>query len=146
MARKKTRAGVRRRQGSQEIRIEHTEDDNILPDIGDLERLEIIKPGATDWFFDKAAKEQDHRHKKELKAMESLDSTNRGIMRVNFLGISFAFLFMIAGLAASYSLIMNDKEVIGIFAGGLLITICGMFLSKVKSNNDEVTPGNSPKS
>jgi len=140
MAKKKTRAGVSQTRNRREIQIEHTEDDNILPDIDDLERLEKIRPGTIDWFFERAANEQDHRHRKEMKSIESIDRTNTGVVRTNFLGITYAFFLMVGGMVFSYLLIINDHETIGgIFASGVLLSICGMFLSKVKSNNNERT-------
>jgi len=130
---------VRNQQGQGHL-VEEVFDDNLLPDAAEIEKLYAIDPHILDWLKASADKEQDFRHKAFHVKTDLVKNNEKGVRRVNTMGLTYSFILTIAAMAFSAFLIYCDHEVLGsIFGGGVIIAIISAFLSKVivgKNNNN----------
>jgi len=141
MAKQRRRAQVSKTKNHQGHYVEETFEDNLLPDASEIEKLSKLDPNIIQWLKSRAEKEQDFRHKTFTKRVNLVSKTERGLRRINYLGLLFSFILLGGGMYLSYTLITEDHEILGsIFSGVMLISIASIFMSKVKSNNNEKTP------
>lgn len=143
MAKQHRRAHISRSKNSQGHIVEEIFDDNLLPDAREIKALVELDPDIVQWLKQRAEKEQDFRHKSYTNRVKLVAKTEKGLRWINYLGLFFSFLLLGGGMYLSYTLIINEHEVLGsIFTGSVLIAIASIFMSKVKSNNNERTPRN----
>lgn len=141
MAKQQRKAQLTKTDNHQGQTIEETFDDNLLPDASEIEKLKELDPNIVDWLKARAEKEQDFRHNAYNERLKIVSKSEFGIRTVNYLGIIFSFFILLAGMFVSYNLIVNDYQIVGsIFTGIMLISVIAIFMSKVKSNNNEKTP------
>ena len=77
--------------------------------------------------------EQAHRHYIDKQKIKAINKDSSSIHNINILGMAFAFLIMVSGLALSSYLIYLDKDIIGtIFGGGTIIIAAATFLNHAK--------------
>ena len=93
------------------------------------------------WLKERAEKEQEFRHKAFNERLKIFSKTEKGSRWINYLGLLFSFMLLGGGMYLSYILIIEKHEIIGsIFSGVMLVAIASIYMSKVKSNNNEKTP------
>lgn len=140
-AKRKTRASISKSREQQQHFVEETFDDTLLPDAEELKKLKQLDPKIIDWIKARAEAEQAFRQKNFLEKIKLVSRNERGNRYINYASLFFSFLLLGGGLFLSYFLIKEDHEVLGtVFTGGILVTIGSLYLSKVKSNNNEKTP------
>ena len=123
---------VRNQQGQQGHMVEEVFDDNLLPDAAEIEKLYAIDPHILDWLKQSADKEQAFRHKAFETKTDLVRNNERGLRKVNTMGLVFSFILTLAAMGFSSWLIFCDHEILGsIFGGGVIIAIISAFLSKV---------------
>ena len=141
MAKQSRKAQLTRSNTHQGHTIEEVFDDNLLPDATEIQKLSELDPNIMTWLKERAEKEQEFRHGAFNQRLEIVSKTERGSRLINYLGLFFSFLLLSGGMYLSYTLIIEKHEFIGsIFSGVMLIAIASIFMSKVKSNNNEKTP------
>ena len=123
---------VRNQQGQQGHMVEEVFDDNLLPDAAEIAKLYAIDPHILDWLKQSADKEQAFRHKAFETKTDLVRNNERGLRKVNTMGLVFSFILTLAAMGFSSWLIFCDHEILGsIFGGGVIIAIISAFLSKV---------------
>ena len=123
---------VRNQQGQQGHMVEEVFDDNLLPDAAEIEKLYAIDPHILAWLKQSADKEQAFRHKAFETKTDLVRNNERGLRKVNTMGLVFSFILTLAAMGFSSWLIFCDHEILGsIFGGGVIIAIISAFLSKV---------------
>ena len=141
VAKRKTRASLSKSREHQQHFIEEVFDDNLLPDAEELKKLQLLDPDIIEWIKERATSEQQFRHKSYSERIKLVAHYERGNRYINYASLFFSFLLLGGGLFLSYFLIKEGHEVLGtVFTGGILVTIGSLYLSKVKSNNNEKTP------
>ncbi len=119
-----------------EYQLSEEHDDGILPDILTISEYAKLDPSAPKFFMEAAKSEQDFRHAMNKDAMKLSRREQALIHGINYLGLTFAFLIGIAGMAFSYFLIIQDKETLGsIFAGVTLLGLAGLFVRAIAPKN-----------
>lgn len=140
MAKQSRKAQVSRSENHEGHIVEEIFDDNLLPDASEIKKLSELDPTIIQWLKERAEKEQNFRHKTYISRVELVSKTEKGLRWVNYLGLLCSFVLLGGGMYLSYILIIKNYEILGsIFSGVLLISIASIFLSKVKSNNNEKT-------
>lgn len=120
--------------------FEHTEtvDDNLLPEAAEIERLHKLDPTILDWLKCRAEKEQDWRHEYQDYRADLIHANEKSNRILNTLGLIFAFIIFMGGMAFSYFLIMKDHVVTGtLFCGGTLLAGAGMFINRQTANKKQ---------
>lgn len=141
MAKQHRRAQISRSKNHQGHIVEEVFDDNLLPDAAEIKKLSELDPDIIQWLKQRAEKEQDFRHKSFTSRVKLVSRTERGLRWINYCGLLFSFFLLGGGMYLSYILIIEGHEVLGsIFSGLMLFAIASLFMSKVKSNNNEKTP------
>lgn len=114
--------------------VEEIFDDNLLPDAAEIEKLKNLDPNIIDWLKTCAEKEQNFRHNAYSKKIELVDRSDKGIRRISTLGLIFSFIIVLSGMGFSAFLIYLGHFITGsLFAGGVIIAIVSLFLSKVNT-------------
>lgn len=114
--------------------VEEIFDDNLLPDAAEIEKLKNLDPNIIDWLKACAEKEQKFRHEAYSKKIDLVDRSDKGIRRISTLGLIFSFVIVLSGMLFSAFLIFLGHLLVGsLFAGGVIIAIVSLFLSKVKT-------------
>lgn len=116
---------------------ENTEvfDDNLLPDASEIVALSQIDPEILTWLKIRAEKEQDFRHDIFKKRTDILEHDVKGSLRLNFVGMIFAFLIIISGMAFSTFLIYLEHVVTGtVFSGATVIYAAALFYKRKSEN------------
>ena len=119
------------------VQQEHTEvfDDNLLPDATEIKELHSIDPNIMEWLKERAEKEQDFRHKYAEKRTDILECNVKGELRINTIGLIFAFLIIISGMCLSAFLVYLGHVVTGtIFSGLSIIYAAALFIRRNKTN------------
>lgn len=123
--------------GDKGQQLEHTFtiDDSCLPSAAELQSYKDINPELINFLLETSKKEQEHRHQMDSKKMKTIVFDSKSMHRINMMGMFYAFIIMMAGLAFSGYLIYCDKDIIGTIFGGLsIITAASMFINKPKDN------------
>lgn len=137
MAKKTTKAKVKKHINQQTHTLEEVFDDSLLPPTTEIEKLSKLDPNIMQWLKERAEKEQEFRHKAFNSRLGLVDKTEKETRRINYLGLVFSFILLAGGMFLSYVLIKEDHEILGsIFTGVTLITIGSLFLSKVKNSRE----------
>jgi uncharacterized membrane protein len=120
---------------------ENTEvfDDNLLPDAAEIEALSVIDPNIISWLKERAEKEQDFRHEIFKKRTEILECDIKGTQKLNLIGMIFAFLIIMSGMALSTYLIHLGHLLTGSIFSGLTILYAAALFYKRKSTEDKKT-------
>ncbi len=111
--------------------FEHTEnhDDNLLPDVEQIERYAALDPKIVEFLKEATLKEQAHRHQINLQQVELMKSGQRRGYRMDRYQIVCAFLVFLSGMVLTVLLMYWDKEILGsIFGGGILLLGVKAFL------------------
>jgi uncharacterized membrane protein len=141
MAKQRRRAHISNSRNHQGQVIEEVFDDNLLPDASEIKKLAELDPDIMNWLKQRAEAEQGFRHKAYNNRVTIVSKTERGLRWINYFGLFFSFLLLGGGMYLSYVLIIEDHEILGsVFSGFMLLAIGSLFMSKVKSNNNEKTP------
>lgn len=136
MAKQSRRAAVTKTKDQQGHMIEEVFDDNLLPDATEIEKLYKIDPNIMQWLKERAEKEQEFRHTSFHTKLRLVRKTESGLRKINYFGLFFSFVLLLAGMYLSYTMIMSDHEVLGsVFSGTILLAIASIFMNKVQSNN-----------
>lgn len=118
-------------------------DDSLLPDAGELARLQELDPDIMNWIKDRSAKEQDERILFNNRKISLIEGTARKAFAIDVLTILIAFLTIIAAMGFSAFLVYNNLKIEGtIFAGVVLLAIVNSFLNfrKVKDSPGRSKP------
>ena len=136
MAKGKRKTGIQRSKNKNQLIVEEQFDDSLLPDAAEIERLQLLDPDIFKFLKDRAIKEQDFRHDVVKTKIELVAKQETGSRWINYLGLMLSFLLLLAGMGCSVFLIMNDHDLVGsIFIGATLLSVIGLFMSKVQNNN-----------
>jgi len=110
-----------------------TVDDSFLPSPDELRAYKDINPEIVKLLIDASKNEQLHRHYIDKQKIKAVNKDSKSIHFINILGMTFAFLVIIGGLAISAYLIYLEKNITGtIFAGATILTASVTFLNHVK--------------
>lgn len=111
-----------------------TVDDNALPSPQELAAYQQIDPRIVDHLMELAKKEQEHRHDLDNQKMKMIRRTESRSERMNFWGMTFAFLCMVLfiGLTA-FALYLNNPWFAGFFGLTSLISIISIFINAGKN-------------
>lgn len=132
---KETQVATEQGVGKQLERV-YTVDDNCLPSPQELIAYKEIDPRIVDYLINASIKEQEHRHKMDEGKLKIVAKSDGRIGRINWWGMFFAFLFLIAFIALSGYALYLDKPWFATFFGGFAIaTIVKVFV--LKSDDDE---------
>lgn len=139
MAKQRRKQQIVRSEHGQGHMVEETLDDNLLPDASEIERLQNLDPHIMEWLKSSAEKEQAFRHKTYQERINIVKASDKGDRIINILGLVFSFIIVLCGMLFSAYLIRKGYEILGsIFAGGLILSIISLFMSKVnKQSNKE---------
>ncbi|MDE7086539.1 MAG: DUF2335 domain-containing protein [Prevotella sp.] len=115
-----------------------TVDDNTLPSPQDLAAYKDIDPKIVEHLLELTKKEQEHRHYIDNQKMKIIRRTESRTERMNFWGMTFAFLCMVLfiGLTA-FALYLDNPWFAGFFGLTSLISIISIFINAGK-NTDSV--------
>lgn len=111
-----------------------TVDDNALPSPQELAAYQQIDPRIVDHLMELAKKEQEHRHDIDNQKMKMIRRTESRSERMNFWGMTFAFLCMVLfiGLTA-FALYLDNPWFAGFFGLTSLISIISIFINAGKN-------------
>lgn len=110
-----------------------TVDDNTLPSPQELAAYQQIDPRIVDHLMELAKKEQDHRHDIDNQKMKMLRRTESRSERMNFWGMTFAFLCMVLFIAlTAFALYLDKPWFAGFFGVTSLVTIISIFINAGK--------------
>ena len=106
-------------------------DDNILPAPQELAEYKSIDPKIVDFLIKSSEREQLHRHNQDEKKLKILSYNEHKVGRMNWWGMFFAFLAIVAtmGLAA-YALYLDRAWFTGIFGLAGIASIASVFINK----------------
>lgn len=114
----------------------YTVDDNCLPSTQELEAYKQIDPRIVDYLIDASIKEQSHRHKMDEKKLQIISKADGRTGRMNWWGMFFAFLCLIAFLTVAAYALYLDKPWLATFLGGTaIVSIISIFVNKDNSEN-----------
>ncbi len=114
----------------QSIEQHESYDDSLLPDSGELARLQALDPTIIDWLKERAEKEQDGRIRFNDRKMDLLEKSTSKAFRIDILTCTYAFLIIMGGMSMSYYLLSAGQIITGsIFAGGTMIIAGNAFLN-----------------
>lgn len=109
----------------------YTVDDNCLPSPQELAAYKQIDPRIVEYLIDASVKEQNHRHKMDEKKLKILAKADGRIGRMNWWGMFFAFLCLVALLAVVALALYLDKQWLAAILGGTtIVTIVSIFVRK----------------
>lgn len=138
MAKQQRKQQIVKSEHGQGHMVEEILDDNLLPDATEIERLQSLDPDIMNWLKSSAEKEQAFRHKTYQERIDIVKKADKGDRIINILGLVFSFIIVLSGMLFSAYLINEGHEVLGsIFAGGLILSIISLFLSKVKKQSNK---------
>jgi len=138
MARQQRKQQIVKNEQGQGHLVEEIFDDNLLPDASEIERLHKIDPDILNWLKKSAEKEQEFRHKAYDERIRLVKDANRGDRLINKLGVWFSLIIALSGMCFSAFLILHGHEILGsIFAGGTLLGMVSLFLSKVDKQSEK---------
>lgn len=113
----------------------YTVDDNCLPSPQELIAYKEIDPRIVDYLINASISEQNHRHKMDEKKLKIVAKSDGRIGWINWWGMFFAFLFLIAFIALSgYALYLDKPWFATIFGGIAVVAIVKIF---VKQDDNE---------
>lgn len=116
----------------------YTVDDNCLPSPQELEAYQRIDPRIVDYLINASVKEQNHRHKMDEKKLKIVAKADGRVGRMNWWGMFFAFMCLIAFLAlTAYALYLDKPWFAGFFGVASIVSIVSIFVNK---DNREVKP------
>lgn len=117
-------------------RIEQTltVDDYALPSPQDLAAYKNIDPKIVEHLLELANKEQGHRHDMDNQKMKMIRRAESRAERMNFWGMTFAFLCMVLFIAlTAYALHLDNPWFAGFFGLTSLISIISIFINAGKN-------------
>ncbi|WP_026730218.1 hypothetical protein [Flavobacterium denitrificans] len=118
------------------VQQEQTEvfDDNLLPDASEIAALAVLDPTILEWLKSRAEKEQDFRHQAFNKRSDLIDRNVATENNINILGLCFAFLIIMGGMAFSTYLITLGQVLTGtIFSGLTIVYAAALFIKGRKT-------------
>jgi uncharacterized membrane protein len=100
-----------------------------LPDASQFQAYEITLPGAADRIIRMAEKESEHRHRKEIKALNGMIWNER-------LGMLCAFILSAAMIAGGFYVVLKGNTIGGTILTGTPIAVIAIaFIRGRKSSN-----------
>jgi uncharacterized membrane protein len=126
--------------GDRGQQLEHvfTVDDSCLPAASELQAYKDINPELISFLLDTSKKEQAHRHQMDELKIKTISYDSKKMHGINLMGMFYAFIIMIAGLALSAYLIYNNKDIIGTIFGGIsILTAASMFINKDQTKKNK---------
>ena len=109
----------------------YTVDDNCLPSPQELAAYKQIDPRIVDYLIDASIKEQNHRHKMDEKKLKIVGKADGRVGRMNWWGMFFAFMCLIAFLAlTAYALYLDKPWFAGFFGVASIASIISIFVNK----------------
>ena len=115
-----------------------TVDDSTLPSPQDLAAYKAIDAKIVEHLLDLAKKEQAHRHELDNQKMKMVMRTESRSERMNFWGMTFAFLCMVLFIClTAFALYLDKPWFAGFFGITSLITIISIFINAGKDTGDK---------
>ena len=113
----------------------YTVDDNCLPSPQELAAYKEIDPRIVTYLIDASVKEQNHRHKMDEKKLKIVGKADGRIGRMNWWGMFFAFLCLIAFLAlTAYALYLDKPWFASFFGLASIASVISIFVNKDHSD------------
>lgn len=114
----------------------YTVDDNCLPSPQELASYKAIDPKIVDYLINASVKEQEHRHKMDNNKLKVIRRADRRDGRMNWWGMFFAFLAIVAMMAiAGYALYLDKPWFAGIVGAGTLVSVASIFINSNDSKS-----------
>ena len=114
-----------------EVAVSSTTTDSPILPIEQIERLKALAPERVDWVFDQTELESSHR-RNENKRVNSLVFAER------MLGLVFALMIAIAGLAAAVYLALHGHELTAsVIGGATLASMVASFIARRSGRNHD---------
>ncbi len=112
-----------------------TVEDSLIPSPQEIAEYKKIDPKIVEHLLSAAQKEQDFRHEKERSKLKIVKSSENRIGKMNWWGMFFAFLALIAIISLSaYALYLNRPWFAGIFGFSAVISIVSLFVNAGSKN------------
>ena len=110
-------------------------DDLSLLTAQELKAYQEINPNIVTFLLETSKKEQEHRHKTENKKIDIIRYSEHKNGRMNWWGMFFAFLSLVAlvGLSA-LALYLDHEWFAGIFGFSAVVSIITVFVNAGKDN------------
>lgn len=122
----------------------YTVDDNCLPSPQELSAYKDIDPKIIDYLIEASVKEQNHRHKMDENKLSIIRKADTRDGRMNWWGMFFAFLAIVAMVAlAGYALYLDKPWFAGIMGGTTLVSVASIFIKR--NDSDRKPSGNTKK-
>ncbi len=103
--------------------------ESILPSPSDLEYYKNVDPRIIDLFITTTLEEQKYRHTTEQQRIKLVRSSERRLFSINWWGMFFAFLIVVAALGlAAYALSLDRPWFAGFGLMTALIAITSIFV------------------
>lgn len=116
----------------------YTVDDNCLPSPQELEAYKRIDPRIVDYLIEASVKEQNHRHHMDEQKLNIVAKADGRVGRMNWWGMFFAFMCLIAFLAlTAYALYLDKPWFAGFIGVASIVSIVSIFVNK---DNNEAKP------
>lgn len=110
-----------------------TVDDSALPSPQELEAYKKIDPRIVDMLISATQKEQQHRHEMENVKLKILRRSESRTERMNFWGMTFAFLSVsLFVVLTAWALYLDQPWFAGLSAFASLVTIVSIFVDTGK--------------
>ena len=110
-------------------------DDLSLPTAQELKAYQEINPNIVTFLLETSKKEQEHRHKTENKKIDIIRYSEHKNGRMNWWGMFFAFLSLVALVGFSALALYLDHEwFAGIFGFSAVVSIITVFVNAGKDN------------
>lgn len=115
-----------------------TVDDSYLPSPQELAAYKEINPDIVKFLIDSAASEQAHRHLVDKEKLSIIKKSDRRAYRINWWGMAFAFLSVLALAALSgYALKLDRLWFAGFLSAGTIVTVVSLFDRKGNSSGSD---------
>lgn len=114
-----------------------TVDDLALPSPTELEAYAKVNPEIVKFLLETSQKEQKHRHQMDEERLRLLGNADKRIIKINILGMSFAFCSLLVMMAvAAFMLYLDHPWFASFFGGASLITVVSIFVNNGRRNID----------
>lgn len=132
--------GIRAAKQNNIQQIEHSEvfDDSLLPEAGEIEKLNAIDPSIIGWLKTRAEKEQEFRHDAFNRRVKIVDAHNQREHNTSRFGLTVYFLLVAGCIVCSYLLLQDNHKTEGsLFGGAAVVLALAVLISRKKPQAPE---------
>lgn len=126
----KRNAGFYKRGVGKQFEQTLTINDVSLPSPQELEAYKKVNPDIVKFLLETASKEQAHRHQMDVEKINMLNQSDRRVVRINVLGMTFAFCSLPVMMGVAALMLYLDHPWFASFFGGVsLVAVISIFLN-----------------